>query len=83
MWNGLTQTELTAEGVDSVNNLAQIDSDIGVTYRGNTCSYVAAHFIQQGKKTLQMEYHNKTGKVSVKNDAYYDKKVIRFLSSIH
>ncbi len=73
LWNGLTQTDLTAEGTDSVNHIGQIDSDVGVTYQGNTCIYVASHFVQQGHETLQMEYNNGTGDVIIKDDAHYDK----------
>lgn len=73
LWNGLTQTDLTAEGTDSVNHIGKIDSDIGVTYQGSTCIYVASHFVQRGQDTLQMEYNNETGKVAIKDDAHYDK----------
>ncbi|WP_283164261.1 type II secretion system protein [Shewanella corallii] len=72
LWNGLTDTELTAEGTDSENHIGKIDSDIGVTYQGSTCIYVASHFVQQGQETLQLSYNNDTGDVSIKDDAHYD-----------
>ncbi|MBY5921667.1 type II secretion system protein [Ferrimonas balearica] len=71
LWHGLTDTDLTAEGTDSVNHIGQIDSDVGVTYSGNTCIYVAAHFVQKGQPTLQMTYDNLTGDIRVRDDAEY------------
>ncbi|MBY6017779.1 prepilin-type N-terminal cleavage/methylation domain-containing protein [Halomonas denitrificans] len=71
LWNGLTDTDITAEGTDSVNHVGQIDSDVGITYRGNTCIFVAAHFVQKGKPTIQMTYNNATGEVVI-DDAKYD-----------
>ncbi len=71
LWHGLTNTDLSVEGTDSINHVAQIQSDIGVTYSDDTCIYVSAHFVQQGMPTLQMTYNHATGDVVIRDDVGY------------